>query len=149
MKHINSKLNLKIIIIIAMLIITSIIFIMILPNLYKEDKISIQEIKNIEKDKENAIIYVYTGNKKICLECREHIDYLNKKRINYKLYDKSKIEEEEYKEFLKTLHIDLNTFSPPALLYIKDGKIASYIMNIKNKKSIEKFINDYNLTTIK
>lgn len=149
MKKVSNKLNIKIIIIIAVLIIISIIFILILPNLYKEDKINIKEIKNIKKDKKNTIIYVYTGDKKVCSKCREQINYLNKKRINYKLYDKSKIKEEEYKSFLKELRIDLKTFSLPALLYIKEGKISSYIMNIKNKEVIEKFINDYNLTTIK
>lgn len=141
--------NIKIIIIIALLVITSIIFILILPNLYKEDKIDIKEITSIEKDKKSVVIYVYTGNNEFCPQCREYIKYLNKKRINYKLYDKEKVTSDEYKKFLKTIHIDKNTFSLPALIYINNGKVSSYIMNIKNEEVLDKFISDYNLNTIK
>ena len=101
----------------------------------------------IDKD-ESFIIYYYNSksrnkyNKKVKKE-------LDNNDINYYIYDDMNLDKEEYNNFTTLLGIDKKLLGTPAIIYIKDGEMYSNLININNIDSLDKYIEDYDLVTIK
>ena len=112
-------------------------------------EIDFSAIKRLEKENKTGLVYVFSSNKKECLTCMQIKKYLDKNHIHYFMYDIIRVDEEEYISFLRYMHIDKKLFMLPALIYIKDGERQYYIMNIQNDEQLHKYIQDYELETIK
>ena len=69
--------------------------------------------------------------------------------IRYYNYNDIYIDRLEYDKFTKLVKIDKNLLNMPALIYIKDGIMYGNIINIDNKDVVLKFIEDYDLYTVK
>ena len=101
----------------------------------------------IDKD-ETFIVYYYNSksrnkyNKKVKKE-------LDNNDINYYLYDDKNVSKDEYNNFTTLIGIDSKLLGTPAIIYIKDGDMYSNLININNMDSLDKYIEDYDLVTVK
>ncbi len=145
---VNKKRDNKKILLILFIILIIFISFMLINKFIFNNKITIEDVEEIQKKQENVLIYIYNSNKEECNNCNSIKEYLNSKKINYKLYDINNLSNDEYKKFLKQLHVDINTIKLPAFLYLKDGKIYSYLIGINNNKILEKFILNYDLNKL-
>lgn len=110
--------------------------------------ITYKEIKNMMEEKETFIVYYY-NSKSSNKYNRKIKNLLEDNDINYYLYDDKKVDKEEYNNFTSLLGIDKNLFGTPAIIYIKDGEMYSNLININNIDSYNKYIEDYDLVTVK
>lgn len=115
----------------------------------KRTLIDTMDVKNLEKENKTSLIYVSSNKKGECSNCLEIRKYLDKNKLNYKVYDRNKVSSDEYLEFLQYMHIDKKIFKLPALIYIKNGKVENYIMNIKDREKLKEYVKNYKLTEIK
>jgi hypothetical protein len=135
---------------ISVLLLFAIILVYIKNNTFNNIVIeaNFKKIEELIDNKENFIIYYYNSkssnryNKKVK-------KILNQKDINYYIYNDKKVTKEEYNNFLNLLGIDEKLFSTPSLIYIRDGNMYSNLININNINSLNRYIEDYDLVTIK
>ena len=146
----NKKIR-NIIIISFIVIIVIIIMILIFhKRVRKEDMntTTYDDIVNMVNDKDTFLIYYYNSksSNKYNKEIKEYLDELE---IRYFNYNDALITREEYDKLLKLINIDKQVFGMPSLIYIKNGKMYANIINIDNKEVIDKFIESYDLYTVK
>lgn len=132
-------------IILVLCVVAVILFI----NNKKNDIVKNSDIENIIKEGKTAIIYVENSDSKKCEKCSDIKKYLNEEKINYEIYDVNKNTSKEYKKMLQTLTINPSDFNYPAVIYIKEGRIYSNIINVNDTKIVKQFIKDYDLTLVK
>lgn len=136
---------LSVLIILVLCVVAVILFI----NNKKNDMVKNSDIENIIKEGKTAIIYVENSDSKKCEKCSDIKKYLNEEKINYEIYDVNKNTSKEYKKMLQTLTINPSDFNYPAVIYIKEGRIYSNIINVNDTKIVKQFIKDYDLTLVK
>lgn len=107
------------------------------------------DISTILKEGQTKIIYIENTEKGKCSKCSTIKKYLDEKKINYVTYDASKYSDKEYKKMLQSIEINPSDFGYPAVVYIKDGKLYSNVINLVDTKTVETFIKDYDLTKVK
>ena len=113
------------------------------------DNVTNDQIKDFLNNKDEVLLYVYNSKSRRPYN-RTLTKVLNDASVNYLSYDVSIVADDEYEEFLKVLELDKNVVTFPALIYLKDGMMYSNLFNINNNKdSIESFITDYDLTTLR
>lgn len=142
MKEIMKEKRKIIIVGLIVLLIVIVVVMILLNNNVNEKNISIEEII---KENKTEVVYVENSDKKKCEKCKELKKYLDKKNIEYVLYDVNKYKKNEYKKMLQSLSINPSDFNYPAVIYIKDGSLYSDIINIKDTKVIDKFLKDNNI----
>lgn len=136
---------LAVLIILVLCVVAVILFI----NNKKNDMVKNSDIENIIKEGKTAIIYVENSDSKKCEKCSDIKKYLNEEKINYEIYDVNKNTSKEYKKMLQTLTVNPSDFNYPAVIYIKEGRIYSNIINVNDTKIVKQFIKDYDLTLVK
>ncbi len=107
------------------------------------------DISDILKKKETKVIFVGSSDTKKCKKCKEVKDYLSKQGIEYIDYDVENYSESEYKKMLESIEINPSDFGYPGVIYIRDGRLYSNVINIHDIKSVETFIKDYELKSKK
>lgn len=155
-KNIKEKLikffsNKKVIYALLILLVVAIIGIVIykvVDTNNNKNTISYNEIKKMVDKQENFLIYYYNSKSKN-KNNRDIKGYLDKSGIRYYNYNDVYVDREEYNNFLKLINIDTKSFGTPAIIYIKDGKMYSNLINIDSKEVVETFIDDYDLYTVK
>mgnify|MGYP007005519298 FL=1 len=58
-------------------------------------------------------------------------------------------DKEEYNKLLNLLNIDKKIFAPPSIIYIREGKMFGNIINIDSNRTVDNFIDNYDLYTVK
>lgn len=114
----------------------------------KPRTIDYKELKGMMDKHETFVIYYY-NNKSSNLKNLTIKKHLYNKGIKYYLYDDMRTDRDEYNKLLNLLNIDKKVFGPPSIIYIKEGKMFGNIINIDNKKVVDKFIDNYDLYTVK
>ena len=105
-----------------------------------KNKILIEEssiLKDIRNDK-SLIIYITKDDCKICKTLEKELD---KKDIEYKELNKDK--NKDYNEIIRNLDLTKSELKEPTLIYIEKGKVISYIVDIKNKEYLNKYLENY------
>ncbi len=140
-------------IIIAVFIIFIIILVIIIINnkrIVSDDKntITYDEIYNMINNKDTFLIYYYNSksSNKNNIIIKKYLDELGIKYFNY---NDVLIDRDEYNKFIDVIDINKEVFGMPALIYIRNGEMYGNIINIDNKELVDKFINNYDLYTIK
>ena len=146
----NKKENNMIGILVALIILVlCVVAVILFINNKKNDMVKNSDIVNIIKEGKTAIIYVENSDSKKCEKCSDIKKYLNEEKINYEIYDVNKNTSKEYKKMLQTLTVNPSDFNYPAVIYIKEGRIYSNIINVNDTKIVKQFIKDYDLTLVK
>ena len=146
----NKKENNMIGILVALIILVlCVVAVILFINNKKNDMVKNSDIENIIKEGKTAIIYVENSDSKKCEKCSDIKKYLNEEKINYEIYDVNKNTSKEYKKMLQTLTINPSDFNYPAVIYIKEGRIYSNIINVNDTKIVKQFIKDYDLAKVK
>ena len=146
----NKKENNMIGILVALIILVlCVVAVILFINNKKNDMVKNSDIENIIKEGKTAIIYVENSDSKKCEKCSDIKKYLNEEKINYEIYDINKNTSKEYKKMLQTLTVNPSDFNYPAVIYIKEGRIYSNIINVNDTKIVKQFIKDYDLTLVK
>lgn len=112
-------------------------------------KVDSANIETIMKNGETKIVFVMSSDKSNEKKSNKIKDYLDSKNINYVTYDVSKYSKEDYQKMLQDLSINPSDFGYPAVIYIKDGKLYSNVINLDDTKVVDTFIKDYDLTKVK
>ena len=112
-------------------------------------KVYSANIETIMKDGETKIVFVMSSDKSNEKKSNKIKDYLDSKNINYVTYDVSKYSKKDYQKMLQDLSINPSDFGYPAVIYIKDGKLYSNVINLDDTKVVDTFIKDYDLTKVK
>lgn len=143
------KKNRKIVVLVLAIIIVLIIFKVAIKEVEDNNKTkaSNNEIKEIMKKKQTKIIYVGSRDSKKCSKCKEVVEYLKKEGIEFVTYEVEDHSKDEYNEMLKTLEINPDDFGYPGVIYVRNGRLYSNVINIHDIKSLETFIKDYELKT--
>ena len=146
----NKKENNMIGILVALIILVlCVVAVILFINNKKNDMVKNSDIENIIKEGKTAIIYVENSDSKKCEKCSDIKKYLNEEKINYEIYDVNKNTSKEYKKMLQTLTVNPSDFNYPAVIYIKEGRIYSNIINVNDTKIVKQFIKDYDLAKVK
>ena len=102
----------------------------LVPNNSIEDKI---------KNNKSIILYVVEDN---CNNCNKIKKYLDKNKIKYNMLNKNS---NKYQRVMNIIGVNNENIISPAILYIEETKLNSYIVDIKSEKEVENFINSYKL----
>lgn len=84
------------------------------------------------------LLYITEDNCKICETLKKELD---NKNIKYKELNKNK--NRDYNEIIIRLDLDNSNLSAPTLIYIKKGEVISYIVDIKDKKYLDDYLENY------
>ena len=114
-----------------------------------EKKVDSANIETIMKNGETKLIFVMSSDKSKAGKSNDIKKYLDDKKINYVTYDVSKYSKKDYQKMLQDLSINPSDFGYPAVIYIKDGKLYSNIINLDDTRVVDTFIKDYDLTKVK
>ena len=114
-----------------------------------EKKVDSANIETIMKNGETKLIFVMSSDKSKAGKSNDIKKYLDDKKINYVTYDVSKYSKKDYQKMLQDLSINPSDFGYPAVIYIKDGKLYSNVINLDDTKVVDTFIKDYDLTKVK
>ena len=146
----NKKENNMIGILVALIILVlCVVAVILFINNKKNDMVKNSDIENIIKEGKTAIIYVENSDSKKCEKCSDIKKYLTEEKINYEIDDVNTNTSKEYKKMLQTLTVNPSDFNYPAVIYIKEGRIYSNIINVNDTKIVKQFIKDYDLTLVK
>ena len=118
------------------IIIGLIVFLFIKNKLFIEDSSITKSVNN----KDTMLILVVENN---CRRCTDSKKVLNDLNVNYFILNKNK--ERNYKKIIKQIKLEESDITIPTIIYVKKGKVYSYIYDIKSKKEIRDFIKSYNL----
>ena len=117
------------------IILLIILFIMVIYKLY-----GIEESELYEKTKTNdTYLMVYVT--KECDTCQDVEKRLRDNDIRF--YELNLNKEKRTTEILTKFKIDREELKAPALIYIKDGKLLSYVNDIKDVETFNSFIKEY------
>lgn len=121
---------------------TIILVFMILLFFFFLNKVVVKEDKiytSINKNK-TIVIYITDSN---CSKCNILSKELKRNNVDYKELNKGN---KYYNSIIRKLGISDSNIYTPTLMYVKKGKLYSYIVDIKTKKELNKFIKKYKLT---
>lgn len=107
------------------------------------------DVASIVSKAETKIIYVGSSDSKKCKDCKEIEKYLDSQKINYVTYDVEDYTEKEYTEMLRTIEINPDDFGYPAVIYIREGRLYSNVINLTDTKPVQEFIKTYELKNVK
>lgn len=111
------------------------IFFLLRNKLYMPDSNIMKSLK-----KKDSMVILIVEDK--CNRCNKSKEVLNEINVNYFVLNKSR--DREYNTIIRKLDIDKN-IEIPSMIYVDEGKVYAYIYNIKNKKEITDFVENYNL----
>lgn len=112
------------------------IFIFIKNKLYITDP---DIIKGIDK-KNNMIILITNEDCSYCSNVRKELDNLN---VNYYLLNSDR--ERSYETILMKLNLTDSDIIYPSLVYIEEGEVVSTLVDIKDIKDVDTYLENYNL----
>ena len=101
--------------------------------------VSTKWIKEI-KEQEEVVFLVIDNN---CSNCETIKKELKRLQVNYTLVNLNK--NSEYELLLKELSLSNKEIIPPTIIYVKDQKVVSTLVNIKNEEELIGFIDNYQL----
>ncbi len=130
-------------------ILVVILIVILVLNLIKGSKIEKIDVSKLVENAETKIIFVENSDKTKCKKCSDIKKYLDDEQINYVTYDVSLYTEKEYNDMLKTIEINPDDFGYPAVIYIRDGKLYSNVINLSDTKPVKDFIKTYELKKVK
>ena len=135
--------------VIVLLVIIGIIYFLFI-RVGKEDKNTAEydEIVSMLKNEDTFLIYYYNSKSKN-KNNKEIKAYLDELKINYFNYNDALVGRKEYDDFLKLFGIDKSVFGLPAIIYVRDGKMYSNVINIDRKEVVDNFVESYDLYTVK
>lgn len=146
----NAKRNKQIIVLVVAIVAVIAITAIVLNVINKDNKQSNKiDVSSIVSNAETKIIFVGSSDSKKCKSCDKIEKYLDDQKINYVTYDVEDYTEEEYKEMLRTIEINPDDFGYPAVIYIKEGRLYSNVINLTDTKPVQQFIKTYELKKIK
>ena len=146
----NAKRNKQIIVLVVAIVAVIAITAIVLNVINKDNKQSNKiDVSSIVSNAETKIIFVGSSDSKKCKSCDKIEKYLDDQKINYVTYDVEDFTEEEYKEMLRTIEINPDDFGYPAVIYIKEGRLYSNVINLTDTKPVQQFIKTYELKKIK
>ncbi len=149
-KEADIKRNKQIFILVCLIIIVVIVVAMIMNSINNNKKGQRNiDISSIVRNAETKIIYVSSSDSKKCKKCSTIRKYLDSQNIKYVTYDVESYSKKEYKEMLKTIEINPDDFDYPAVIYIREGRLYSNIINLEDTKPVKEFIDTYDLKEIK
>jgi len=90
------------------------------------------------KNKETLILYITEDN---CSKCNTIKKELNNKNIEYKELNKNK--EIDYNKIISTLELDSSNMYSPAIIYIENGEVISYIVDVNSKERLDDYLENY------
>ena len=112
-----------------------ILFILFIYKLYGGGESELYKLTKTDK----SYLMVYVTNE--CNTCKDVEKRLKDKDIKY--YELNLNKEKKTTEILSKFDIDRSNLSPPALIYIKNGKLYAYEDNIKDVDTFNKFVDKY------
>ena len=127
-------------VVVLVLIIFGGFFILILSN-----KFTVKDSKVIKAIKNNETLYILIDDNN-CKERKRIKEILKENSISYLELNTDK--ETQYKVFLKKISSSENDIVKPTIMYIKDGKLASSIVEVQEEEQIINFI-ETNETIVK
>ena len=145
----NAKRNKQIIILVAAIVLVFIITVVAMNMIKSEKQDSKIDVASIVSKAETKIIYVGSSDSKKCKSCKDIEKYLDSEKINYVTYDVEDYTDKEYKEMLRTIEINPDDFGYPAVIYIREGRLYSNVINLTDTKPVKEFIKTYELKNIK
>ena len=92
------------------------------------------------KNKEDILILFTEEN---CSKCKSYEKKLIDLNVNYFILNKNK--EKNYKTILYKIETSNDELIPPTLIYVREGKVYSTLVDIKSKKELEKYLKNYRL----
>ena len=117
---------------IVVLLVFGILFFFVLLN-----KFSPRSPEVVNSVKKGETIYVLIDEKK-CSTCKKIKEILKEEDIKY--YEINVDKDSHYKEFLDSISATENEVVIPTLMYIKDGKLDSTVVDIKDEDVLKVFI---------
>lgn len=129
--------------------ITVILVVVVLLNFLKPKEVEKLNVSKLVENAETKIIFVENSDKTKCKKCSDIKKYLDDEQINYVTYDVSLYTKKEYNDMLKTIEINPDDFGYPAVIYIRDGKLYSNVINLSDTKPVKEFIKTYELKKVK
>lgn len=141
--------NKKIIILVVSILVVILVCYLIMNFIGNGSKNSSDNIENMMKSSETKVLYIWNSDTKKCKECKKIKNHLKRKKIRYIDYDVKNYSDSKYKKMLTTLSINPPDFNYPAVIYMKDGSMYSNIINIRDTKTVDTFIKEYQLQDVK
>ncbi len=141
----------KEILIVILSIIIVILGILLIISYHKKSygsSINYDKMVSYIENKDSFLLYYY-NSKSSNKNNRKIKKYLDKEGIRYYIYNDINVDKDEYNKFLALINIDKELFGVPALIYYKNGEMYGNLINIDGSEVVEKFINDYDLYTVK
>lgn len=147
-KEMDKKKNIIIMVVVIVLLIAIAIVFTTRKKSETEAKQKVDFPKVIEKA-ETRVVFIGSSDKEKCKNCDKIKDYLDRKKINYLVYDVEDYSKKEYTSMLKSIEINPPDFGYPAVVYMKDGKLYANVINLSDTSHLEEFIKTYNLENVK
>lgn len=147
-KEMDKKKNIIIIVVVIVLAIVLGIIFVTRRKSESEEKQKVDFSQIIEKA-ETKVVFIGSSDKEKCKNCDKMKDYLDSKKINYLVYDVEDYSNKEYTATLKSIEINPPDFGYPAVVYMKDGKLYANVINLSDTSNLEKFIETYDLKSVK
>lgn len=142
--------NKKIVVLLIAILLVLVVFKVATKEVEKaNDRKNRADISEIIKNKETKVVYIGSRDSKKCKKCNDVVNYLKNEGIDFATYEVEDYSKEEYESMLKSIQINPVDFGYPAVVYIRDGKLYSNIININDTKAVATFIKDYQLKTVK
>ena len=107
----------------------------IFKNRFNTEKTTLLDDINKEK---SVFLYVTENN---CRKCKTLKKELDNNETNYIELNKNK--NVDYNEIINKLALDSSSIYTPTLIYIENGEVISYIVDIKSKEYLSEYIKDY------
>lgn len=117
---------------IVVILVFCILFFFVLLN-----KFSPRSPEVVNSVKEGKTLYVLIDKKK-CSTCKRIKEILKEEKINY--YEINVDKDSHYKEFLNAISSTENEVVIPTIMFIKDGKLDSTVVDIKNEEVLKAFL---------
>lgn len=91
-------------------------------------------------EKENEVLFLVIEND--CSSCQKVEKELKKKKVKY--YKLHRLKERKYSSLLEQLNLSESDITPPTIIYIKDKKVVSTLVQ-KEIAEVDEFIDYYQL----
>jgi glutaredoxin len=105
-----------------------------------KNKIMVQESTTLKEIRNNKTIMLYITENN-CKQCKILKKELDKTDIEYEEINKDK--EKNYNRILSQLGLKSSTITVPSLIYVEEGKVISFVVDIDSKEKIKEYINNY------
>ena len=121
-----------------LLLAISISILLVIPLFLIIKNISYLDKSKVIKKMNNNEEFILILRKSKCNECKMLTK--NIKKYNYKYMVVYIDTDRNYKDILRNLNLGSNNIEPPTVIYIKDKKVSSYIVNVKEEKEIKSYL---------